>query len=97
LATRFRISLISATKEPILQPQNSNGAEQKVEQMDKVAAKFFPILYRRAEKGPNIKKNFGVLLFSLNLGKFKKYYTFQFSNKNRQRLFFSEAQMPLKQ
>jgi hypothetical protein len=48
LATRFRISLISATKEPILQPQNSNGAEQKVEQMDKVAAKFLPILYRKS-------------------------------------------------
>jgi hypothetical protein len=48
LATRFQISLISAPKEPILQQQNSNGAEQKVEQMDKVAAKFLPILYRKS-------------------------------------------------
>jgi hypothetical protein len=48
LATRFPISLISATKEPILQPQNSNGAEQKVEQTDKVAAEFLPILYRKS-------------------------------------------------
>jgi hypothetical protein len=48
LAKRLRISLISATKELILQPQNSNGAEQNVEQMDKVAAKFLPILYRKS-------------------------------------------------
>jgi hypothetical protein len=45
---RFRISVISATKKPILQQQNSNGVEQKVEQADKVAAKFLPILYRKS-------------------------------------------------
>jgi hypothetical protein len=36
-------------------------------------------------RGRTSKKIFGVLLFSLNLGKLKKYYTFQFSNKNIQR------------
>jgi hypothetical protein len=45
---RFRISVIGATKEPILQPQNSTGAEQKVEQTDKVAAEFLPILYQKS-------------------------------------------------
>jgi hypothetical protein len=58
---------------------------------------FADFVQKELRRGRTSKKNFEVLLFSLNLGKFKKYYTFQFSNKNSQRLFFSEAQMPLKQ
>ncbi len=48
----------------------------------RIFAYFVP---KKLIRGRTSKKFFGVLLFSLNLGKLKKYYTFQFSNKNIQR------------
>jgi len=44
---------------------------QKVERPDKSAAEFWPILYR---KGPTSRKCILTSLFTLILGKFKKYY-----------------------
>jgi hypothetical protein len=48
MVTRFPISIISLTNWPIVQPQISKGAKQKVEKPDKFAAKVWLILYRKS-------------------------------------------------
>jgi hypothetical protein len=61
---------------PIDRPHKSKGAEQKMERPDKSAAKFWPIMNRKAEKALSFKKIVSLLLSSLIIGKSKKFYYF---------------------
>ncbi len=77
--------------------RTQTGQNKKWSRWTKLLPNFCRFCTERAEREPNIKKKFWGPLILSESRKVKKYYTFQFSNKNRQRLFFSKAQMPLKQ
>ncbi len=78
---------------PIVRLRNSKRAEQNVEQQDKAAVEFWPILYRKGRKRAKLLKN-----------KFFSSYSLQFCENQRniilfpdtetQRTKFSSAKMP---
>ncbi len=64
------------------------GQTKKWSSRKNLLSNFGRFCTERAEKGLKILKSCFILLISLNLGMFKKYYMFQFSHWNSQRFFF---------